>query len=187
MLAILPFAHSLLQHAIRSGDCVLDGTAGNGHDTLLLARCVGDSGTVYAFDIQETALAATRQRLQQADMLRQVRLIHAGHQRLSEFVRRPLAAAVFNFGYLPHGDKTITTQAETSIQAVAQTLNLLKTGGIAVLVLYHGHAAGKTEAQALLDYAAKLPQQQFKVLQYQFINQQNSPPFILAIEKTGLT
>ena len=49
---IIPFAHSLLAAHIRPGDAVVDATAGNGHDTLFLARCVGPAGRVYALDIQ---------------------------------------------------------------------------------------------------------------------------------------
>lgn len=45
-------AQELWQHVCRPGDTVVDATCGNGHDTLCLARAVGRSGTVYAFDVQ---------------------------------------------------------------------------------------------------------------------------------------
>ena len=37
---IVPFAHGLLQRALQPGDIAIDATAGNGHDTLLLAQQV---------------------------------------------------------------------------------------------------------------------------------------------------
>ena len=40
---------------IHKGDLVVDATAGNGYDTLFLARAVGPSGTVFAFDRQVSA------------------------------------------------------------------------------------------------------------------------------------
>ncbi|MDU4300787.1 MAG: rRNA methyltransferase, partial [Eikenella corrodens] len=59
---ILPFAHRLLAQATPEGGIAVDATAGNGHDTLFLAQCVGSGGRVYAFDIQPQALAATQAR-----------------------------------------------------------------------------------------------------------------------------
>lgn len=45
-------AQELWEHLCRPGDTVVDATCGNGHDTLCLARAVGPSGTVFAFDVQ---------------------------------------------------------------------------------------------------------------------------------------
>ena len=42
------------------GDICIDATAGNGHDTLLLAELVGASGSIIAFDIQEQAVQETK-------------------------------------------------------------------------------------------------------------------------------
>ena len=53
---ILAFTHELLRQRLRPGDNALDGTAGNGHDTLLLAQCVGPGGRVWAFDVQPQAV-----------------------------------------------------------------------------------------------------------------------------------
>ena len=182
-LSVLPFVHDVLRHHIQAGDTVLDGTAGNGHDTLLLAQLVGEQGKVFAFDIQETALQNTTKRLAEHQLLHRVNLIHTGHEHLAEFIQIPLAAAVFNFGYLPRGNHTITTQTHTSIMAFEATLSLLKPHGIVCAVLYHGHDAGKPETAALLDLAQHLPQDTFRVLRYEFINQKNCPPIVLAVEK----
>ena len=40
---ILPYARLLLEKALSPGDVAIDGTMGNGHDTLFLAA-VGDNG-----------------------------------------------------------------------------------------------------------------------------------------------
>lgn len=180
---ILPFAHRLLRHALQEGDAALDGTAGNGHDTLLLAESVGKSGIVWAFDVQAAALNKTAERLATAGASAQVRLIADGHQYAANYVDRPLQAAVFNFGWLPGGDKSLTTQADTSITALNAALALLAQGGLLVAVLYPGHEAGKKETEVILSWASSLPQQQFTVLQYAFANRRNHPPILLAIEK----
>lgn len=62
---VLPYAKTLLSSVITEGDTAVDATAGNGHDTLFLAQLVGDSGAVYAFDIQQQAVDATIGRLKE--------------------------------------------------------------------------------------------------------------------------
>ena len=54
---------AILAEYISTDDTVIDCTAGNGHDTLFLAKAVGNSGKVLAFDIQKSALENTRQLL----------------------------------------------------------------------------------------------------------------------------
>ncbi|RKV78003.1 MAG: methyltransferase domain-containing protein, partial [Neisseria sp.] len=98
---ILPFAHSLLKQALKPDARALDGTAGNGNDTLMLARSIGSGGKVWAFDVQEQALANTRMRLEEAGIADRAELILDGHENLAAHIREPLDAAVFNFGWLP--------------------------------------------------------------------------------------
>lgn len=185
MQPILSFIHQHLRHAIQAGDTVVDGTAGNGHDTLLLAQCVGEHGRVYAFDIQAAALESSLKRLQQHGQQQQVRLIHDSHARLAAYVPPNIAAAVFNFGYLPHGDKNITTLADSSIAAVSAALDLLQPGGLLAAALYPGHEQGQTETAALLSFAAALPPHCFRVAKYEFINQ-NACPVALLIRKAAV-
>ena len=184
--SVLHFTHSLLRQQLREGDSALDGTAGNGHDTLLLAQCVGQSGRVYAFDIQQAALDATACRLREAGIgADTVSLICCSHEYLERHVPAGIRAAVFNFGYLPRGDKNITTTAEGSLKAARSALGLLSEGGLLLMVLYSGHPAGKAETAALSQWAAALPQTHYRVLHYGFSNWQNHPPVLLAVEKTA--
>lgn len=180
---ILAFAHGLLRQALRPGDCAIDATAGNGHDTLLLAQCVGSTGRVYAFDVQAGALAATRARLQQAELLERVTLIADSHARLQQHVPPGVQAAVFNLGYLPGSDKTVVTQAHSTIQALEQTLALLRPGGIVVLVIYNGHPGADAERAAVEQWAQGLDVKRAQILRYQLVNQPGQPPYVLAMEK----
>lgn len=185
MRGIIPFAHQILREHLYAGGIAVDGTAGRGRDTLLLAQCAGDAGKVYAFDVQAAALAATAQLLDGHGLRHRVQLLHTGHQYLPQHVPPGIAAAVFNFGYLPGGDKTLTTRADTSVAAFRSALDLLAAGGAVVAVLYPGHEAGALEAQALLQLAQSLPPQDFDVVRYAFENRPNRPPFVLAAEKTA--
>ena len=62
MLSIIPFIHQLFTDTIHEGDIVVDATLGNGHDSLVLSKLVGDNGKVFAFDIQQEAIDQAKQR-----------------------------------------------------------------------------------------------------------------------------
>ena len=132
LMRVLPFAKHLLREHVVPGTVAIDMTAGNGHDTLFLAELVGD-GHVYAFDVQEEAVVATRQRLEEAGMAERVSVIHDSHHTVQTIVAdetRPITAAVFNLGYLPGSDKTVTTTGETTIDALRQLQDVMAIGGV---------------------------------------------------------
>ncbi|EUJ17051.1 methylase [Listeria aquatica FSL S10-1188] len=105
------------------------------------------------------------------------------HAELAADVSEPVRAVIYNLGYLPGGDKSITTLEESTLESISAALEKLMVGGLVILVIYHGHEAGKLEKEAILNYVSHLPQEKFSVLQYGFINQRNLPPFVVAIEK----
>lgn len=183
LLPALAFARQLIEGRLKNGGRALDGTAGNGRDTLFLAQLVGGNGKVWAFDIQAQALSNTAGLLRENGVEERVELIATSHADLADYVREPLDAAMFNFGYLPGGDKTVTTKADSSVRAMQATAALLAEGGLLTAVVYSGHPAGRAEAAAIEQWAAALPQEQYQVLHYRFTNQRNYPPQLLAIEK----
>ncbi len=184
---ILPYARILLEKAVSPGDIAIDATAGNGHDTLFLTKLVGENGHVYAFDIQEQAIESTRIRLKENGTGHLATLCRTSHSNLKDYIPEDalgkVTAAIFNLGYLPGGDKTIVTVADSTIAAIQQLLDIMAPEGIIVLVIYHGHPEGKCEKDELMKYVSTIPQDQAHVLHYAFLNQVNSPPFIIAIEK----
>lgn len=180
---ILPYAKDLLEGAIQEGDTVVDATAGNGHDTLFLASLVGEQGHVFAFDVQKEAIESTSERLSNASVRDRVSLIMDSHENVSNYVDTQISAAVFNLGYLPGSNHEVVTRGNSTIQAITSLLNMLKVGGLIVLVVYHGHEGGKQEKDELISFVQQLPQSFAHVLCYQFLNQENDPPFIIAIEK----
>jgi predicted methyltransferase len=184
---ILPFAKKLLEKAVKFGDIAVDATMGNGHDTLFLANLVGETGKVFGFDVQKEAVFATKDRLQQNGVADRAILLHKGHENLIHAISTEyhgkVTGAIFNLGYLPGSDKTIITRPNTTIAAVEQLLEIMANGGIIVLVIYHGHPGGDEERDSLLKYCSEIDQNLAHVLKYQFLNQKNNPPFIVAIEK----
>jgi predicted methyltransferase len=145
--------HELLATALQPGDLAVDATAGNGHDTLYLAQRVCPGGRVYAFDVQHRALDATAGKLYAAGLRDSVCLCRTGHQNLlqripAEWCGR-VAAITFNLGYLPGGDKQITTAAASTLAALEQALQLLKNGGVLAVLAYRGHPGGAQETDAV--------------------------------------
>ena len=180
---VIQYAQTLLKMSIAEGDIAVDATAGNGHDTLFLANLVGDDGYVYAFDVQKDAVDATLHRLLDNALEHRAIVLKDGHENIEKYVHKPVAAAIFNLGYLPGSNHEIVTQPNTTIQAIESLLKLLKIGGVIVLVVYHGHEGGKEERDEVIRFVSDLSQKHVHVLRYEFINQKNDPPFILALEK----
>lgn len=188
-LSILSFAHQLVKERTAPGDSVIDATMGNGNDMLMLAERVGPEGFVYGFDIQPEALAQTRAKLEQAGRYREgrIHLYRESHEFMLDVLPDGLightSAVMFNLGYLPGHGHEIITRPETTLPALQAALQLLKSGGILTIVLYSGHQGGRSETDAVLDWAGRLPQASYQVLRYGFLNQRNDPPFLIAIEK----
>lgn len=171
------FIHYLLDAALKPGDVVIDATLGNGWDAALLARCVGPTGLLYGFDIQQVALDVTQVRLRDTGV--GARLHLAGHETMAKYVDEAhigqVKAVTFNLGYLPGGDKTITTHAETTHAALAAARTLIADDGVISLVCYR-HAEGVRELTLLREYLATWPQDRYTCTETTFVNQQNTPP-----------
>ena len=148
--------HFILEH-LSEGEVAVDFTMGNGGDTLFLSKTVGESGKVYAFDIQEEALVSTRAHLEANGAPENYELICASHHRVKEFVKEPIKAGMFNLGYLPRsGKKTVTTMRETTMPAVEAAISLLDKDGIILIAVYPGHEEGDAEGKMICDYLATL-------------------------------
>lgn len=180
---IITFGHELIKERLQIGDIVVDATVGNGHDTVFLAKLVGNSGHVYGFDIQESAIERTRKRLTAENVVNQVTLFNQSHHLIGQCLDgKRIKAAIFNLGYLPGGDKTIVTVPDKTIQAVDYLVHHMESNGIIIVTVYPGHPEGKIESQAFYNYVQELDQKYFNVLKYAFLNRQNSPPYLIAIE-----
>ncbi len=150
MVQITEIAQRLIQKHVGEGDIVIDATAGNGHDTEFLLSLVGSEGRVIACDLQSAAIEATRARCADRTNL-ELRLgDHAEilEQLLNDYGGK-ISAVLFNLGYLPGGDKSVTTNKTTTIAAIRSGLKLLKRSGILSILAYVGHPGGQVEADAV--------------------------------------
>lgn len=175
----------LIDKFVHSGYVCLDGTVGNGNDTMKLAQKVGKNGKVYGFDIQEIAIEITKEKLAKADLLLQTILINDSHTNVDKYIKETLDFAIFNLGYLPGSHKEITTTASTTIESIEKTLGLLKENGIILVISYIGHSGGFEEYQSVQNYLSALDQKKYNIFEASFINQINNPPRLFCIENRG--
>lgn len=131
----------------------IDATCGQGKDTEFLARL--GFGKVISLDIQQSAVDATKHRIQEA-RLENVEILKISHQHLRSVSPDSIDCVMFNFGYLPNGDKTITTQADTSLIAAQMAFSILDPKGIISLLCYPGHPAGLLEMNELKDWLSSI-------------------------------
>ncbi|GAA0181652.1 class I SAM-dependent methyltransferase [Clostridium sediminicola] len=173
----------ICRKTINKGDIVVDATMGNGNDTEFLSSLVGENGKVYAFDIQKEAVENTRAKLEEKKLIDRVILINDGHENIKKYINEPVSLVLFNLGYLPKGDHNITTKANSTLEAVKNSMELLKKEGLILIVIYHGHDEGKNEKNSLDEFSKTISQKEFNVAKLKFMNQINQPPELLVIEK----
>lgn len=195
---VISWAHELLSEVVAQGDTVIDLTAGNGHDTLALARLVGADGCVVAFDIQEAALWSTADRLT-AEGLSPVRiavdggpvtatgvfLVHGSHAAVDGIVQTAPAGVIANLGYLPGGDPAVITRPETTCTALHGVCNCLAPGGRLAVVVYPGHSGGQQEAERVDDFFAGLAEDSFETLCLRVTNRSGAPYLHVAERRRG--
>lgn len=169
--------------SIREGDRVIDATMGNGKDTLFLCELVGETGHVYAFDVQAEAVERTKERVKEAGYDGRATLLLAGHETMAEHVKEPVQAVIFNLGWLPGAEHIVTTKTETTLAAVRAACNLIAPGGIVTVCVYPGHEEGTRELSALLEYAASLDVRRFNVAHHRFLNASLQTPQLILIQK----
>lgn len=178
------WAAELVTKALYDGAIAVDATLGNGHDTLRLCEMVGPTGHVYGFDIQETAVANSRARLEAAGLEERATLITDGHQNMLAHIPEETADAVlFNLGWLPGAEHGVTTLVPTTLQAVEAALTVLKEDGLLTICVYPGHAEGARERDALIEWAKHLDGTRYDAMIRCYLNQTNDPPLLIAVHK----
>ncbi len=175
MIRLLDLQKECILRHLGKGDTAIDFTMGNGHDTKFLSETVGEHGRVYAFDIQEAAVESTKKTL--ADCPKNYTLIHDSHHNVKNYVEEPIKAGMFNLGFLPGGDKSITTMRETTMPAIKAAISLLGRDAILTVAVYPGHEEGEKEGEMVQKYLSSLDRFTYSVALIKIINSPTSPFF----------
>ena len=171
-----------IKHFVRSGDTAVDATMGNGNDTLKLCRAVGETGKVYAFDIQESAIDSTRKKLSDEN-ISNAKLILDSHSNIDKYIKEKVSCVIFNLGYLPGGDHSVCTKGETSIEAIEKSLSLISDEGFVSVTVYYGKNSGTEEKDAVMKYLKTIDHKKYTVTVHDFFNRPNNPPITVIITK----
>ncbi|MBN2068391.1 MAG: 16S rRNA (cytosine(1402)-N(4))-methyltransferase [Opitutales bacterium] len=194
-VSITELAHARIAEVLRPGDIAVDATVGNGNDTARLAALVGNKGLVFGFEIQADALQIARNRLFQDGSADHVQLFECSHAQMQSHIpgayKGKIKAIMFNLGYLPGGDKNITTEAESTAAALDQAFHLLTKGGVLSIACYPGHHQGIRETEAVVNWVEHLPEDEAWVHRYAPIGTKRRAPelvFVLkrSVQKHGL-
>jgi Putative rRNA methylase len=144
-------AHSLWSYVLLPGvDTVIDATAGNGGDALVLAKLLFSEGNrslsqskLICVDIDPKACDATRQRLSGVfpDLMdRCIHVLPVSHDPLPlsyvEVSAESIGLIAYNLGYLPHAEETIMTRTESTLSSLVQAATLLRVGGMISVMTY---------------------------------------------------
>lgn len=168
------------QKIIRPGDDVIDATLGNGYDTLRLAKIVRGKGKIYGFDIQKKAIENSQK------LLRDYAIVEFYEKSHADFGNLTAKLIVYNLGYLPKGDKSVTTQADTTIKSLESAIKVLQPGGAITLMAYVGHPEGVEEERAVRQFCSQLPKE-FLVVHHTVINREKAPHlYLIGKEADGI-
>lgn len=178
--SILNRVNLICEKLIKKGDITVDATCGNGNDTLMLAKL---SKMVFSFDIQKEAIENTK-KLLNANAIDNVNLINDSHEQIEKHLKNykeKISLILFNLGYLPGGNKNITTKHETTLIAIKKGLTYLNKKGI-ILVTCYPHIEGKKEASVILRYL-----DDNKILYKIYKNTDNdNAPFLIQIKNSSV-
>lgn len=181
-LNILNRFRQILRSNLQKKDLVIDATVGNGNDTLFLCNIVTE-GHVYGFDIQDTAINNTTNLLlkHKKNNYTLFKESHSNMIKVLPTLKDKVSAVVFNLGYLPGGHKKITTNYQTTIKAIRNSLWFLNNKGICLIVVYPGHKEGQREAIGIDKYLLKIKNDYQVKYYYNTVN--NKAPYLISIKK----
>lgn len=185
----LDLAHNYWSKVVKTGDTVIDATCGNGHDTLILAKLAlnDEKGELIAIDVQPQAIESTKTRLATELpelILGRIRFVAGCHSQFpGDIEKESVALIVYNLGYLPGGDKTVTTTCPNTLQSLEAALPLIGIGGMISITCYPGHSEGKREEEMLIEFSRTLDPRLWSCCLHSWINRQASPSLLVCQKK----
>lgn len=181
----LDLAHHYWSTIAEYGDCVIDATCGNGYDTFKLCQLTlsNDKGKVYAFDIQSQAIERAQSYLQSSlspELLKRIEWQERCHSTFPDSLEpNSVKLIVYNLGYLPGGDKKITTHRNSTLESLFHGLQLIKSGGVISITCYPCHPEGKEEEDAIIHFASQLSIKEWSCCHHRWLNRQKAPSLLL--------
>jgi len=181
----IDLAHRYWREVLAEGDTVIDATCGNGHDTLFLAESSLATGLcrIYSLDLQFDAIKKAKEYIYsklQDDVCDNIHFVQQCHAVFpKEITKHSVKLVIYNLGYLPGGDKSITTNVDSTLQSVNSAMDLLVDGGVISITCYPGHPEGEREQDALVDLLRNLDPTVWSCCHHRWCNRNKSPSLLL--------
>ncbi len=206
-------ALAMCEKYIQKDGLAVDCTCGNGKDTLWLAkRCKrvmafdiqksaidNTQALLHAENITCFNLVKEDSPACVSELMRDgVYLVQDSHEHLAEYLSSGYlqvsdnglvealdapCVIIFNLGFLPGGDKNVTTKVESSVNAIKKALDVLDIGGLLSVTMYPGHSEGRAEQDAVLEWAKGLDSGKYHCVFANMLNQSDRAPQVLWITK----
>jgi SAM-dependent methyltransferase len=167
-------AYFYWKNLLQSDDKVIDATCGNGKDALKLTELV-PQGYVYALDIQESALQKAKELIPYSN----ISYILQSHTRLPS---GDFKLVVYNLGYLPGGNKDLTTLTATTLESLEKAAQLIIIGGALSITCYPGHPEGALEERAIRGWVGSLDSKNWLIAHHVWREKSPTLFFIIKIK-----
>ena len=171
----------IMRKTIKENSICVDMTLGNGNDLVYIMN-LAMNGKVYGFDIQRVAIQRTKEKIKPSH---RIQLINDSHENIDLYIHENIDFGVYNLGYLPSGNRNITTSVHSTMFSLKVLLNKLNHDGNIVISTYPRHREGYCEDIEIKKYLTTLNQHEFDVLHFDYLNRRNSPPKVYWITKVG--
>ena len=186
----IDLAHSFWKNILEKGSIAIDATSGNGKDSKYIASLLAPlGGELYCIDMQANAIKETKALIQkhQPEFYPSVHFFERSHETLPTLRNGNKAKLiVYNLGYLPKGDKTITTLTETTLKSLTEAKGIIDHGGLISITCYPGHSEGYKEQAALESFVKKLDPTIFCVSTTYWPNRNAAPSLFLIQKKCSI-
>ncbi len=183
-VSISDLSHLFIQNLTDGSGIYIDATAGNGYDTLFIAKMLKKDGFLYSFDISEKAIINTKKLLKENNINSDnIKIINDSHENTDKYITdKKIKAAMFNLGYLPNSDKNTITKAKSTIYAIEMILNMLADKGVVTICSYVGHDGGE-EDREVRGYLLSLDKKAYEISVMEMMGRTGAPVLYLIIKK----
>lgn len=180
----LKLAHLVWAEHLKGAASVIDATAGNGHDALFLAKHLSltKNSIFYVFDIQKQAIEITKTRIEENSLNLEVHYFHQSHHPFpTQIEAKSIDLIIYNLGYLPGGDKSITTKGSETVLSLKEAYELLRPGGLLSITCYPGHAEGAIEHLEVKTWIKQLSPSKATI--YELSSNKETAPELILVRK----
>jgi hypothetical protein len=94
-----------------------------------------------------------------------------------------IKAIMFNLGYLPGGNKQITTQTETTLAALEAACGILSAEGLICIIAYPGHEAGLQESAAVEKCLQQKARESWNLQTYFAVEESETAPRLFVLSR----